>query len=1330
MGTTVNEVERHLLTIFSTALDREPTGARAAYLDEACAGDPDLRDRVEALLRAHGQPGRFLEPDAADEDATLGRTSSSVADGTLSYDAPPEGLGAMIGPYRLVQVIGEGGMGTVYLAEQTAPVRRVVALKIIKPGMDTGQVVARFEAERQALAMMDHPSIAKVLDVGATATGRPFFVMELVKGVPITEYCDTVHLTPKERLELFIPVCAAVQHAHQKGIIHRDIKPSNVLVAMQDGKPVPKVIDFGIAKATEQRLTERSLFTQHGAIVGTLEYMSPEQAEMSALGVDTRTDVYALGVMLYELLTGTTPLERARLRESGYAEILKRIKEEEPPKPSTRLSESRDSLPSVAAQRRTEPSRLTKLVRGDLDWIVMKSIEKDRTRRYETANGLARDIRRYLDGDAVEACPPSASYKLSKFARKHRLALATVGAFALLLAAATAISAGLAFWADRERGRAVNAENSAKAQQTRAEDREQMAINAVKRFRDSVADEPELKNTPALEGLRKRLMKEPLTFFRALRDRLQADGDTRTESLARLADASYDLGNLTHEIGDKRDALIAFQEALAIRRKLADAQPDDTEFQDKLARSHISIGALMRETGEPAQALTSFETGLAIFRRLAEAHPNVTDFQSSVAGSLNNIGTLLSETGRPDDALAAYELALAIGRKLNDTHPDVTDYQSKLAMSHDNMGSLFSTTGKPTEAIAAYKSALAIRRKLVAAHPDDTGFQSNMAMSHFNIGILLRHTGKPVESLAAYESALAIRRKLVAANPTNTEFQSDLAGSHNNIGILLRDMGKPAESMKAFESMLSIQRALADANPSVTEFQSGLADSFVNIANVLYETGTPNEALKSYTKALAIRQKLSDANPSVTAYRGALATVHNNIGGMLSETGKPVDALASFKSALAIWRALADANPTITDFQIRVADVHFNIGNLMSGTEKPSEAMEAYRPALAILRTLVRDHPESSAYASRLGVTLTNIAKIDLNAKRFEEARVGVRQAIEWQGKALASYPSNPAYRDYQANNLECLIASARALGDPQDVAKAEHELAKLRDSDPAMVALDVRLSAIIKGIQRPVDDAERLQLAQRAFDKALHATSARLFAEALANDSTLADARRAQYRYNAACAAARAACGQGKDDPPPDDAAKARLRRQALDWLRAELKAWRPLTVTVEPGSKEAVSRTLQHWKVDPDLASLRDRDHLARLPEEEREAFRRLWADVDALLAQARNGPNADRPDHSLLLPASILGRFNYLEQPLPFTDNRPFPDPLPADRRMRINKFPPSRRSDFATCDHPLELVLLRSLKLPHRLLGQLIRASFLNIHGELSGLLFPRVSLQNM
>jgi WD40 repeat protein/serine/threonine protein kinase len=386
-----------------------------AFVEEACAGADELRHQVVDLLREHQQAGSFLDQPAAHVRAT-----GEFDPGANGSAAVLEGPGTTIGPYRLLELIGEGGMGAVWMAEQREPVQRKVALKIIKAGMDTRQVVTRFGAERQALALMDHPNIAKVLDGGTTAGGRPYFVMELVKGVPITRYCDEHRLTPHERLELFLPVCQAIQHAHQKGIIHRDVKPANVLVAPYDGRPVPKVIDFGVAKATGQRLTERTLFTGFGAVVGTLEYMSPEQAELNNQDIDTRSDIYSLGVLLYELLTGTTPLGRERLKQAAFTETLRLIREEEPPRPSTRLSESRDTLPAIAARRHMEPARLTTLVRGELDWIVMKALEKDRSRRYETANGLATDVLHYLADETVQACPPTISYRLRKLVRRNK----------------------------------------------------------------------------------------------------------------------------------------------------------------------------------------------------------------------------------------------------------------------------------------------------------------------------------------------------------------------------------------------------------------------------------------------------------------------------------------------------------------------------------------------------------------------------------------------------------------------------------------------------------------------------------------------------------------------------------------------------------------------------------------------------------------------------------------------------------------------------------------------------------------------------------------------
>src|ERR1022692_1537354 len=387
---------------------------RAAFLNGACLGDNALRQRLEALLAAHDAPDELSPKDAPAAVATIKLELE---------DAPDEAVGQTLGRYKLLERVGEGGCGVVYVAEQTEPVRRRVALKVIKLGMDTKQVIARFEAERQALAMMDHPNIAKVLDAGATENGRPFFVMELVRGIRITEYCDQANLTTKERIDLFIKVCQAIQHAHQKGIIHRDIKPSNILVTLHDGVPVPKVIDFGIAKATVgQTLTDKTLYTQIQQFIGTPAYMSPEQAEMSGLDIDTRSDIYSLGVLLYELLAGSTPFDANELMSQGIDAMRKTIREKEPVRPSTRLAGLKaEELTTTAKRRSADTSKLLHQLKGDLDWIVMRCLEKDRTRRYETANGLAFDLKRHLNNEPVLARPPSPAYRLQKAFRRNKL---------------------------------------------------------------------------------------------------------------------------------------------------------------------------------------------------------------------------------------------------------------------------------------------------------------------------------------------------------------------------------------------------------------------------------------------------------------------------------------------------------------------------------------------------------------------------------------------------------------------------------------------------------------------------------------------------------------------------------------------------------------------------------------------------------------------------------------------------------------------------------------------------------------------------------------------
>jgi eukaryotic-like serine/threonine-protein kinase len=542
--------------------------AREVYVKQACGNDQAVLVRVRALLKVHDEENSFL--------------AAPVAAPVATVDQPlREGEGAVIGPYKLLEQIGVGGFGVVFMAEQQHPLRRKVAVKVIKPGMDTRHVIARFEAERQALALMDHPNIARVLDAGETPSGQPYFVMELVRGLPITEHCDRNRLTPRQRLELFVNVGQAVQHAHQKGIIHRDLKPSNVLVTLHDGVPVVKVIDFGVAKATGQQLTEKTLFTNFAQMVGTPLYMSPEQAEMSGLDVDTRSDIYSLGVLLYELLTGTTPFDKQRLREAAFDEVRRIIREEEPPRPSTRMSASA-TLANIAAQRQTDPKLLCQLFLGEVDWIVMKALEKDRSRRYETANSLVRDIQRYLDDEPVEACPPSAMYRFRKFARRHKGVLGAAAVITLALLLGIAVSS----W-----------------QAIRATQAEELAAE-----RSEIAQANYLAAEKAKEQATRRLYDARLAQAQA--GRLSRRVGQRFDSLDAIAEAA----KIARELNLPEENLLALRNTAIVCLALPDLRQGDPLADCPAGRFQIDFDGRLER-----YALADHQ-GAVIVRRMADGH--------------------------------------------------------------------------------------------------------------------------------------------------------------------------------------------------------------------------------------------------------------------------------------------------------------------------------------------------------------------------------------------------------------------------------------------------------------------------------------------------------------------------------------------------------------------------------------------------------------------------------------------------------------------------------------------------------------------------------------
>jgi serine/threonine protein kinase/tetratricopeptide (TPR) repeat protein len=873
--------------IFMAALEKTESAERAAYVCEACGNDPALRQRVEILLKAHDDPGSFLKSPVAGPAAALVDTG----------DKPiSERPGSIIGPYKLMEQIGEGGMGLVFVAEQQHPVRRKVALKVIKPGMDTRQVIARFEAERQALALMDHPNIARVLDGGETGSGRPFFVMELVKGVPVTEYCDQNQMPVRERLQLFLHVCQAVQHAHQKGIIHRDIKPSNVLVMSHDGTPLVKVIDFGVAKAVGQKLTDKTLYTQFTQLVGTPLYMSPEQAGESGLDVDTRSDIYSLGVLLYELLTGTTPFNKERLKDADYDEIRRIIREEEPPKPSTRISTLGQAATTVSTQRKSDPKRLSQLFRGELDWIVMKCLEKDRNRRYETANGFAMDVQRYLADEPVLACPPSAWYRLRKLVRRNKGKVTAAAAMLALVLAGTAGST----W------QAVRA--------TRAEHRTSAAQIQTREALDALTEDvvqTMFTKQPQLGEQEKAFLRKVLGFYETITTESAQSAEARFLS----AKGSFTVAHLRALLGEHGEAAAGYRQAESLLEQLAAEFPEAAEYRHQLARTEANLGIELAKLGMQAEAGAAFLRTIAFYTTLVGDVPQELEYRLELANSYNNLGHLRELQHNHADAEENLRHSLYLKQELVDRAPDQPRYLMELSRGLSGLGGLLGKEEKYSDSEQSYRQAVKTQEKYIAKGRAMARDRQWLADSYHGLGIALAELKRPQDAEAALRQSLEVRRKLADEFPSVLEYRCELATNTSDLARCLTLLGDNAAAEELYREALELRRAIVQQAGTVPGYRQELATSYHSLAWVLNVTGRPKEAESAWHASLEIWQQLAVELPQVPDYQDGLAGALTNLARLHNQHGEFAAAVALLEKARSHSQAALDKRPKDPGFR-------------------------------------------------------------------------------------------------------------------------------------------------------------------------------------------------------------------------------------------------------------------------------------------------------------------------------------------------------------------------------------------------------------------------------
>jgi serine/threonine protein kinase/tetratricopeptide (TPR) repeat protein len=1091
-------------SIFLSALEKSSPDERASYLDEACAGNRQLLSDVQALLQAHdGLPGLKPASHPAGQVATLGAEQIT------------EGPGTIIGPYKLLEQIGEGGFGLVFMAEQRQPLRRKVALKVIKPGMDTRQVVARFEAERQALALMDHPNIAGVFDGGETSTGRPYFVMELVRGQPITDYCDENNLPPRERLDLFIHVCQAVQHAHQKGIIHRDLKPSNILITLHDGTPVVKVIDFGIAKATGHQLTEKTLFTNFAQLIGTPIYMSPEQAGLSGLDVDTRSDIYSLGVLLYELLTGKTPFDRDRLREVDYDEMRRIIREEEPPKPSTRVSTMGKAGTTMAARRKSDPKRLSQLFRGELDWIVMKALDKDRSRRYETASALAADVQRYLNDEPVQACPPSPMYRFRKFARRNKGKLVVAACIALAIAGL----AGAAGWIMQERA----------GREAKTAYEVNLVLNEVERLQKdkqwaealALVNKADglLANNQASDDLHERL-RQARTASEQRLQQAKADREMKAELLeiqlrqAEVVDEHFnnlgaddDFGAAFRQYGidvEKMDVAEAAarirereitQELVAavdqwaeVRRanrpkengwkhllavaKAADGDTFRNQVREGLERRDLKGLAKMAASGNadslPSSTIRILARALSTERTIKEAIRLLQRAQLENPGDFwinHELAMALTKMQPPQDqkAIRYFIAALAVRKS-----PGV----------YNNLSNSLGRSGAVDERIVALRQAIRLK-------PD-------FAMAHSNLGLALKKNGQEDEAKAAFAEGIRLKKELTLKKPNDARAFLDLA-------MTLKRQGQREEAIAAIKEAIRVKPTSAAAHNLLgIELKD---KGFVGQAIAAYREAIkhdPKHAPAYYNLGVLLRADKDQLDEAITCLKTAVDLVpdrvasHNALGAALAEKGpKYLDA------AIASYRTAVDLDPdSYTTYEI--------LGNALrqKGGKYIDEAIGNLRKAIAL-------NSGRPAAHNSLGLALRQKGLVDEAIIEYKEALrlnpksvafgnlMNVATAFTKQGRddeAIAIWQEGKRLRPSDVKVRRSLAIALEQSG-RVDEAIADYKEAISRKSDDAVLYVDLAIALTMKGSFDEAIVACNTALGLKADDEITHAVLGRALA-------------------------------------------------------------------------------------------------------------------------------------------------------------------------------------------------------------------------------------------